>query len=1510
MGTEGEGSTDLLVAAGEPSFGDAAAEGLEAARGSITAATVDPGADPVDRAVATDPDGVVVGGGIESLTAVVKRLSSSGLPVVLLADAGGEGPVAAAVEAGAADVFPRTAAECQCALVADRLADLAASGSPTTAAADADGTESESAGAEVGPTGGPVTDTLATGEGAYRELFENVGDGLVVHDPDTGEIIDVNERFCEMNGYDRAELVGEDIGLVTAPDEEYSYEAAQEMIERARQEGSQLFEWRNQRRDGETFPVEVHLAVVRLDGTERVLACVRDITERRALERTYQQIFRNVGDGLVVHDPDTGEIRKVNDQYCELTGYSHSELEGATLDRIVPDGSEYTVDAALANIERAREEGTQVFEFEGQRKDGDTFLGEVRLSTIELRGREQVLASVRDITERKRREQMVRNLHESTDALQDADTAEAVCEAAVDAAREVLDLSMPVCWLHGVADPETLTPVAATEEAWELPLRDGGPGEFEPGDFEYGLYERGEAKVYDPSDRHDETPLENAVLLPLGDHGLLGAAEPDVDAFDDVTLDAAHILARHARAALDRVERERDLRESERRLRLIADHLDEIIYLSTADFSEILYINPAYEEIYGRPVAELDENPRAFVEAAHPDDRAEYEADVRRLVADVEAGDPDEVYQGQYRIHRDGETRWVSVSRFPIENEDGVVDRIVGRVQDVTERKRREREFEQIFNGVNDAITIHDPETAELLDVNDTFCELLGYDRADVLAMGVEGYSPSGYGYTKAQAREFVREVVESGESKQTEWTVETSDGARRLLEVNGTTATIGGEERFVAIDRDITERRRSERRFRTIAERVEEIIYLANADLTEVKYVNSAYEDIYGRPVAELEEDPRAFIDAVHPDDREGYRADLEAMLADIAAGDPDDRYEFDFRIQRPDGEVRWLEATGYPILDEADEPHQFVGIVEDVTERHRREQTLETFHEATRELTAADSREGACRQAVQAAEEVLGFPLVSAYLYQEETGTLEPAAVTSRLSDLDVDPPAFGPGDSLPWQVFVEGEAVTSSEPTTDVYGPGVSDPDIVLPMGSHGVMLVGAPAESFSDEDVELAQILTATLEAALNHVAGERALAEREAELRRQQERADRLEQLNAIIRDIEQATVEQSSRAGIEEAVCERLVDVDLHDLVWIAEPTAGGDGLVPRTSAGGPEGYVDGLTSIVGSASEPGGGHPAVAAYRTDDRHAVENVATDVTTGEWRKHALGHGVQSVVAVPIRYETTTHGVLTVASADPDAFDEATRDVLTELGRSIGYAITVTEREQALESDGTTELEFAVADEGLFMVRGAAAVGCRIELERTIRRTGGSFSMFYAVDGGDPATVVELADAAPSVATAQVVSTDDEGASGLVEVTAPTWFGSVFTEHGAVVREATAEPGGGTLVVEAPRGTDVRALVEGFQERYPDADLVAQRQRERTIRSLFELQDALQTELTDRQWEALETAYSAGYFDWPRETSGQEVAELLDVSQPTFNKHLRIAERSAFRMLLDREYPESD
>jgi len=821
-----------------------------------------------------------------------------------------------------------------------------------------------------------------------------------------------------------------------------------------------------------------------------------------------------------------------------------------------------------------------------------------------------------------------------------------------------------------------------------------------------------------------------------------------------------------------------------------------------------------------------------------------------------------------------------------------------------------ERQYEQIFNRINDTIAVFDPETGDIVDINETYLDVWGYDDLETIReLGIEGLSATEEGFTEERGREFIREVAETGTTQTVEWVGETKEGKRRWTEAKLTPVEIGGQERVVSIQRDITERRRTARRFAAIVERIDEAIYLSRVDEIakpplQPDDASAGFEEIWGQPLEDILQDyDEGLLGPIHPDDADECRALLEKINDDVHAGTVSGRYSIEFRIERPEGAIRWVEADLYPTEWETG-PLRVVLVNRDITERKEREQRIASFHEATRELTAADSREMACRQAVTAAETVLGFPLVSTHLYDEGSGELSPVAATSRLEENTTDLPSFGPGESLPWQVFVEGESVTSSEPSTEIYGPGLSGPDIVLSLGTQGVMLVGAPEKSFDSEDIELAQVLAATLEAALNHVAGERALAEREQELRLQQERAERFKTLNTVIRDIEQATVDQSSRAGIEDAVCQRLTDIDVHELVWFAEPTVQEDELRVRTKAGEGDTYVDALRLDLDTGA---GMHPAVSAYQNAETQVVENVATDRSGGRWRKTALRYGVQSVITVPVRYEGTVHGVLTVGSEEPATFDESTRDVFTELGRSIGYAISVAERERALESEGTVELEFAVGDEGLFAVRATDSADCRVSLERTIRRTGGDFSTFYVVEGIQPDEAVRIADTTPSIENAQVISEEDT--TGLIEVTRPTWFGSVFTDYGAVLRRATAENGEATVVVEAPQGTDVRTLHERFQDQYPDVELVAQRQRERTNRSLFEIQDILQEELTERQWEAFQTAYSAGYFEWPREASGETVADLLDVTQPTFNKHLRLAEQKAVELLMERGYPNS-
>jgi len=123
----------------------------------------------------------------------------------------------------------------------------------------------------------------------YHELFEKIPDGITLHDPEDGSLLDANEQFCEMLGYTREELRElrfEEIILNESP---YTIERAEEYIQNAATDGPQTFEWRDKTKAGEALPVEVHLRQTTIDGNQRILAVVRDITDRKQRERELQR---------------------------------------------------------------------------------------------------------------------------------------------------------------------------------------------------------------------------------------------------------------------------------------------------------------------------------------------------------------------------------------------------------------------------------------------------------------------------------------------------------------------------------------------------------------------------------------------------------------------------------------------------------------------------------------------------------------------------------------------------------------------------------------------------------------------------------------------------------------------------------------------------------------------------------------------------------------------------------------------------------------------------------------------------------------------------------------------------------------------------------------------------------------------------------------------------------------------------------------------------------------------
>lgn len=144
---------------------------------------------------------------------------------------------------------------------------------------------------------------------------------------------------------------------------------------------------------------------------------------------------------------------------------------------------------------------------------------------------------------------------------------------------------------------------------------------------------------------------------------------------------------------------------------------------------------------------------------------------------------------------------------------------------------------------------------------------------------------------------------------------------------------------------------RESEERFRLIAENLREMIWISDPEYTVQYYLSPAFERIWGRSIERARTNPRSFLEAVLPEDRER----VESALEGYARGE----YQAEYRIVRPDGEIRWISGRAYPVRDEHGQIFRVAGIAEDITEEKQveeeRERLLESERSARAETEAA---------------------------------------------------------------------------------------------------------------------------------------------------------------------------------------------------------------------------------------------------------------------------------------------------------------------------------------------------------------------------------------------------------------------------------------------------------------------------------------------------------------------------------------------------------------------------
>jgi len=294
----------------------------------------------------------------------------------------------------------------------------------------------------------------------------------------------------------------------------------------------------------------------------------------------------------------------------------------------------------------------------------------------------------------------------------------------------------------------------------------------------------------------------------------------------------------------DRKSTTEALRQSEERFRLVSEQTGQIVYdydqaTGAIKWGGAIERNTGYtpEEFEAVDIAGWEEH-------VHPDDRAEA---VRLVEASAATGAP---YQAEYRLRRkDGVYRVVQDNGVMLRNAIGQPYRMVGTLSDITERKEAqaalrvsETNYREVFDAAGDAIFVHDAATGRVLDVNQAALQMFGCPREQLLDVGADKMSLGTPPYSTKEAMEWVRKTLEHG-PQTFEWRSRRADGELFWTEVSLRATRIGGDERVLALVRDISARREAQDRLRmtqSIIDHASEGVHWVDAH-GRLVYVNEA---------------------------------------------------------------------------------------------------------------------------------------------------------------------------------------------------------------------------------------------------------------------------------------------------------------------------------------------------------------------------------------------------------------------------------------------------------------------------------------------------------------------------------------------------------------------------------------------------------------------------------------------------------------------------------------------
>lgn len=252
-------------------------------------------------------------------------------------------------------------------------------------------------------------------EERYRRIFESSHDAILIIDPERDTIIDSNPRACTMLGYSHEQLLLARVSDIHPEEMLKLRDFARSVFAQGRGQTSELT---CLTKSGLRLPTEISASTIDVAGRTCLIVLVRDVSERkeaeaalRSREAKFRGLLESAPDAIVIVDGE-GRIDLVNRQAEEMFGFARDELKGQAVEVLVPEQAREAHVRHRENYMRdptTRPMGVEM-NIDGCRRDGTTFPADIKLSPLKTEGQLLVTSIIRDITDRKRTEEALKNL--------------------------------------------------------------------------------------------------------------------------------------------------------------------------------------------------------------------------------------------------------------------------------------------------------------------------------------------------------------------------------------------------------------------------------------------------------------------------------------------------------------------------------------------------------------------------------------------------------------------------------------------------------------------------------------------------------------------------------------------------------------------------------------------------------------------------------------------------------------------------------------------------------------------------------------------------------------------------------------------------------------------------------------------------------------------------------------------------------------------------------------------